>query len=158
MGASITSFCSYSASLVGTMSRMGGPSFCVQESRLSHALCSTDQATVDTYGHVVRCCAIASGFNGRVARFRLRAWAWKQLLPYNGQRPKSRQRSWRIDLFCMGCSLRHTFFCSVLEMCRRGGMLRPFPRWAGRTHEITLYLSAKLNAIALLFKNHFIII
>merc|ERR1712096_540833 len=40
-------------------------------------------------------------------------------------------------------------FC-VLEMCRRGGMLRPFPRWAGRTHEITHYpvRQTKRNSLA----------
>ena len=77
--------------------------------------------------------------------------------PYNGQRPKSAtclaNRS-----FLHGLLPPAHLFCSVLEMCRRGGMLRPFPCWAGRTHEITHYLSAILNAIALLFKNHFIII
>merc|ERR1711924_535601 len=76
------------------------------------------------------------------------------LPPYNGQRPKSAtclaNRS-----FLHGLLPPAHLFCSVLEMCRRGGMLRPFPRWAGRTHEITLYPSAKLNAIALLFKKPF---
>merc|ERR1711985_108817 len=45
-------------------------------------------------------------------------------------------------------------------MCRRGGMLRPFPRWAGRTHEITLYpvRQTKRNSLAFqkIFHHHIV--